>query len=91
VSNFATAWDMLRFDGAAFNTLGGAGQFSAGDGRFFAAAGASAAHDADDRLVYNTSTGQLYYDADGQGGADAQLVATIQGAPAVAAADIWVI
>jgi serralysin len=91
VSNFATAWDMLRFDGSAFSGLGGAGEFAAGDGRFYAAAGASGAHDADDRLVYNTSTGQLYYDADGQGGADAQLVATIQGAPAVAAPDIWVI
>ena len=42
-------------------------------------------------MVYNTSTGQLYYDADGAGGADAQLVATVQGAGAVAASDIWVI
>ena len=53
--------------------------------------GASAAHAADDRLIYNTSTGQLYYDADGAGGADAQLVATLQGAPTVTANDIWVI
>jgi hypothetical protein len=41
--------------------------------------------------VYKTSTGRLYYDADGNGAGAAQLVATIQGAPAVAATDIWVI
>ena len=91
VSNFATAWDMLRFDGSAFSGLGGAGEFAAGDGRFYAAAGASGAHDGDDRLIYNTSTGQLYYDADGQGGADAQLVATLPSGTTLAASDLWVI
>ncbi|MEY5098276.1 MAG: hypothetical protein RJA36_995 [Pseudomonadota bacterium] len=37
----------------------------------------AAAHDASDRLIYNTSTGALYYDADGQGGAAAVQVALI--------------
>ena len=91
VEGFSSGWDMLRFDSTAFTALGGAGHFGAGDARFFAAAGATSGHDADDRMIYNTSTGQLFYDADGAGGADAQLVATIQGAPAVAAPDIWVI
>jgi serralysin len=91
VGDFASAWDMLRFDGSAFSALGSAGHFAAGDARFYAAAGASGGHDADDRIVYNTSTGQLFYDADGSGAGAAQLVATIQGAPGVAAGDIWVI
>jgi Ca2+-binding RTX toxin-like protein len=89
--NFDTNWDSLRLDNAAFTGLGGDGRFAAGDARFFAGAGATAGHDADDRIVYDTSTGQLYYDADGAGGADAQLVATVQGTPTVAAGDIWVV
>jgi Ca2+-binding RTX toxin-like protein len=91
VLNFDTNWDSLRFDSAAFTGLGAPGHFGAADPHFYAAPGANAAHAADDRLIYNTSTGQLYYDADGAGGADAQLVATLQGAPTVAAGDIWVI
>ncbi len=91
VANFDTNWDSLRFDGSAFTAAGGAGHFAADDARFYAAPGAAGGHDADDRFVYNTSTGQLYYDADGSGAGDAQLVATVQGAPAVAANDIWVI
>ena len=48
-------------------------------------------YDADDRFVYNTSSGQLYYDADGSGAGGAQLVATLQGAAVLVAGDIWVI
>ncbi len=46
--------------------------------QFYAAAGATAAHDANDRIIYNTTDGALYYDADGQGGAAAVQIATIQ-------------
>ena len=50
-----------------------------------------AAHDSNDRVLYNTSTGQLYYDADGSGSGAAQLIATISGNPTIAATDIAVI
>jgi len=46
---------------------------------------------ADDRIVYNTSTGQLYYDADGSGAGAAQLVATLPTGSTLVASDIWVI
>ena len=49
------------------------------------------ATDTNDRVVYNTSTGSLYYDADGSGAGAAQLIATFSGNPAVAATDIVVI
>ena len=91
ISTFSSDWDKIQLSSAAFTQIGAAGEFARGDARFYAAAGATGGHDADDRIIYNTSTGQLYYDADGAGGADAQLVATIQGAPTVAAPDLWVI
>src|SRR5207248_6512592 len=53
-----------------------------------AAPGATGGHDVDDRIIYNTSTGQLFYDADGNGPGAAQLIATLEGAPPLVATDI---
>jgi len=41
--------------------------------------------------VYDTTTGNLYYDSDGSGTGASQLVATLQGHPTLAATDISVI
>src|SRR5882724_1581399 len=88
LTDFASNWDDLRLDAAGFAAIGAAGRFAAGDVRFFAAAGATGGHDADDRIVYNTTTGQLFYDADGSGPGAAQLIGTFQGAPTIVAGDI---
>jgi Ca2+-binding RTX toxin-like protein len=85
-----TSVDQLRFEDAAHAGIGATGTWGATDGRFWAST-TGTAHDASDRVVYNTSTGQLYYDADGSGAGAAQLVATLQGAPTVSATDITVI
>src|SRR5207237_9011918 len=87
ITDFGSNWDNIQLDAAAFGAIGAAGRFAAGDVRFYAAAGATGGHDADDRIVYNTSTGQLFYDADGSGAGSAQLSATPQGAPTLAARD----
>jgi Ca2+-binding RTX toxin-like protein len=91
VSDFASGWDKVQLDDSAFTTIGAAGNFASGDGRFWSAAGATAGHDANDRVIYNQSTGSLYYDADGSGSGAAQLIATFAGNPAIAATDIAVI
>jgi len=79
------------FDDNVFPTAGPPGRYAASDPRFYAAAGAAEGHDETDRIVYNTTTGELYYDPDGSGLAPAQIIATLLGDPAVAATDILII
>jgi Ca2+-binding RTX toxin-like protein len=89
--DFASGTDTLRFDDAAYGNIGALGDFAAGDDRFFAGAGAKSGVDAEDRLVYDTSSGFLWYDADGSGSGGQLLVGVVQGAPALSAGDIAVI
>jgi len=91
IKDFTSGSDTVQIDGTVFSGIGFTGRFTAADARFYSAAGANAAHDADDRVIYNTTTGQLWYDADGNGGGAAQLIATLEGTPAVAATDIEVV
>src|SRR6266404_1806351 len=88
VANFATGWDNIQLDAGAFANIGATGRFGGGDVRFYAAPGAASGHTADDRIIYDTTSGQLWYDADGSGPGGAQLIATFQGAPSIAASDI---
>lgn len=90
ISDFASGSDGILLDDAAFTAIGGVGTFGAGDDRF-AANASGTAQDGSDRVVYDTSSGQLYYDADGSGSGAAQLIATVQGAPGISATDISVI
>ena len=50
----------------------------------------TAAHDADDRIIYDPATGNLFFDADGNGAGAAVLFATLQGAPAILSTDFIV-
>ena len=69
--------DQLWLDSRVMTELGAAGDFSADDDRFHAEAGATGGADEEDRVIYDTQSGRLYYDADGSGEAQAQLIATI--------------
>jgi len=90
VTDFAPGLDRLDFSLSAFAGLGAAGQLSAGDTRFHSGAGALASEDADDRIIYDTTSGKLFYDADGAGGATPLLVAKLVGLPSLADADVWI-
>jgi Ca2+-binding RTX toxin-like protein len=89
IQRFETGFDWIELDRTAHANLGQSGRFAPGDARFFAGAGATSGQDASDRVIYNTSTGQLFYDADGSGGGVAQLIATLEGAPALEAVHIF--
>ncbi|HYE88951.1 MAG TPA: calcium-binding protein, partial [Vicinamibacterales bacterium] len=88
IVGFASGLEKIVLDGTAHANLGANGNFVVGDGRFVSGAGLTSGLDAGDRVVYNTTTGQVFYDADGSGGGAAQLIATLQGAPSLAATDI---
>jgi len=91
ITDFATGVDKLQFDngaGGPFTGLGADGAFVAGDARFYIG---GSAHDADDRLIYDSVGGILYYDADGTGATAAVQVAVLSGQPTLAATDIMVV
>lgn len=91
VVDFRGNQDELVLDDAAFAAIGALGRFAAGDERFAFGDGLTAGADAADRIVYDTATGDLYYDADGSGAGASLLFATLQGAPRLDADDIVVI
>jgi Ca2+-binding RTX toxin-like protein len=91
ITDFARGTDEVLFENAVFGQLGASGAWAGGDGRFRSGAGVTTGQDSTDRLIYNTSTGGLYYDADGSGSGGAQLIATFAGNPALAATDFTVI
>jgi len=51
----------------------------------------SAAADADDRIVYNQATGQIFFDADGNGAGAQVLFATVNAGTVLSASDFVVI
>ncbi|WP_297324908.1 M10 family metallopeptidase C-terminal domain-containing protein [Nitrosomonas sp.] len=92
VTDFVTGIDKLQLSKSVLGSLGATGQFAAMDVRFWAS-DSGVAHDVDDRLIYNTTTGALIYDANGSavGGTVLLEVLGTVTHPALSASDIWVI
>lgn len=88
VGDFTPGEDRLELDNDIFGALG-PGMLEAGS--LATGAALDAAQDADDRIIYDTSSGTLYYDADGQGGVAAVAFARLSGVPALAAADFLIV
>ncbi len=85
IVGFATGDDKILLDDAVFTGL------APGALNPNAFVTGSAAGDADDRIIYNSATGQLFFDADGNGAGAAIHFATLSAAPALAAGDFTVI
>jgi VCBS repeat-containing protein len=73
VTDFKHGTDKIALDDAIFAAIGPTLE----TGELFSKAGALKAKQLDDRLVYDTKTGNLSYDADGKGGAAAIHFATL--------------
>jgi Ca2+-binding RTX toxin-like protein len=89
LQDFTSGSDVLAFSRAAFKGFAAIGAVSVD--AFWSGAGVNTAHDATDRLIYNTTSGVLWYDADGTGSSAAVAVATITGHPALAFGDLLII
>jgi Ca2+-binding RTX toxin-like protein len=83
--------DFIALDHTIFKAIKvGSGHLKGG--AFFSEAGAHNAHDSNDRVVYDTTSGKLYYDRDGAGGDNAKLFAVLDGSPNdVSAADFLIV
>lgn len=80
--------DRIVISSGAFAAAGDAGTLV--EEAFMSGAGVDVAREADDRLIYNTTTGALWYDADGSGNIKAVEVAILTGHPALDFTDILI-
>jgi hypothetical protein len=81
--------DLILLEGDIFRKIG----VSLSDGEFLAGKGATKGKDANDRIIYDTDTGRLYFDIDGSkaGGKAAIHFATLNGKPAIDAGDFLIV
>lgn len=86
MADFSATEDRIDLDDAVFAGIGVTGALDAAVFR----AGTSAA-DASDRVIYDDTSGKLFFDADGSGGGAAILFATVTAGSDLTAADIFVI
>jgi Ca2+-binding RTX toxin-like protein len=87
ISDFVSGQDQIRLDRDIFTSLTNEGTLST---QYFLANATGVAGDADDYLLYNTTSGALFYDADGNGQGVAVQFATLTTKPAITANDFMI-
>jgi Ca2+-binding RTX toxin-like protein len=88
ITDFSVADDTIHLENAYFTALTTTGVLAAGA---FQSNSTGQASDASDRIIYETDTGNLFYDADGLGGAAGILFARLSLGLALTNADFVVI
>ena len=86
IGDFLSGTDKIALDDAVFAGIGGLGALNAG-----AFVTGTQAGDADDRIIYNSATGALLFDADGSGGTAAVQFATLATGLALTVGDFIVV
>jgi len=91
ITDFSTVYDFIQLENSVFTKLGAAGTLSSA--AFRKGANLTHALDGNDFIIYNTTTGDLYYDRDGDAGHYAPIkFAVLSGSPdALSNADFLVI
>jgi Ca2+-binding RTX toxin-like protein len=87
ITDFDPATDTLELENAIFTKLTNTGALST---FAFRASTTGNAVDGNDYVLYDTDSGQLFYDADGSGAGAKVLIATLTNLPTLTSADIFV-
>ncbi|MDX2308139.1 MAG: calcium-binding protein [Hyphomicrobium sp.] len=92
ITDYDPVQDTMRLENTGAGLFNALSSGALAPSAFGSGAGLTAATTAQERIVYNTTTGDVYYDSDGVGGAAAVKFATLTTLPAgVSAADFVVI
>ncbi len=86
ITDFSVADDSIQLDNDVFTAAGAVGALSAG--AFHAG---TSAQEADDRIIYDSATGKIFYDADGNGDGAAVLFAQVNAGVALTHADFLIV
>jgi Ca2+-binding RTX toxin-like protein len=78
ITDFNVTDDTIQLDDAIFGAIGPLGQLAADAfHRINGGSPSAAAQDAEDRIIYDSARGDIYYDADGTGSTDAVWIAHV--------------
>ena len=88
ITDFSTIDDTISLDQTIFTQLSTIGSLSPDN---FLSSATGAALDANDYILYNSTTGALYYDSDGNGSEAAIQFATLTTTPAITASNFKVV
>lgn len=87
ITDFNSLYDTIRIENAVFTALGSVTGTLASN-KFYLG---TAAHDLDDRIIYNRATGELHYDSNGSAAGGDVVFAVLSNKATVAVSDIVVI
>jgi Ca2+-binding RTX toxin-like protein len=85
IADFSVADDTILLDQSIFSAIASTGTLDASAFR-----AGTAAQDADDRVIYDSASGRIYYDADGSGAGAQVLFAQVTAGLALTNADFLV-
>ncbi len=88
ITDFNFVNDTIRLDDAIFNAIVGTGTLSAGQ---FVANASGTAGDANDRIIYETDTGKIFYDTNGNAAGGSTLFAQVTAGLGITNADFVIV
>lgn len=89
IKDFTHGEDTLVFVRSKFANIGAAGDLA--ESAFYAGDGAIKAQDADDRFIFDTQSGNLYFDRDGSGSSAAVLIGVLTPGTQLSATDFKIV